>query len=205
MPSHPTPTPTSMRRVPVQQRSAERLARILDACAELLDEAGYEALTTRAVAERAGVPIGSVYRFFGNKRQLADALAHRNLTEFTERIERGLEDREGSWQAVIDVMLDEYVAMKRTVPGFVVVDFAGNDLVAEHLTELLAEHTGRNPELLRRAGRVAIEAADALLQLAFRDAPQGDPALIAETRTLLTAYLAQTLTHDPLADARHVG
>ena len=59
----------------MQRRSAERLARILDACAELLDETGYEELSTRAVAVRAGVPIGSVYRFFGNKRALADALA----------------------------------------------------------------------------------------------------------------------------------
>lgn len=197
-------TPASLRRVPVQQRSAERLARILDAAAGLLDEAGYEALTTRAVAARAGVPIGSVYRFFGNKRELAAALAHRNLTEFTERIERGLEGRTDDWRAVIDVMLDEYVAMKRTVPGFAVVDFAGNELVADHLTGLLAEHTGRDPELLHRAGRVALEAADALLQLAFREAPDGDPALIAETRTLLTAYLGRTLA-DPLADARHVG
>ncbi|MYS01945.1 TetR/AcrR family transcriptional regulator, partial [Streptomyces sp. SID4940] len=33
--------------------------------------------------------------------------------------------------------------------------------------------------------------ADALLQLAFRTDPSGDPALIAETRVLLRAYLAQ--------------
>ncbi len=47
---------TNLRRAPVQQRSAERLARILDACAELLDETGYEQLSTRAVAARAEVP-----------------------------------------------------------------------------------------------------------------------------------------------------
>ncbi|GGS01540.1 hypothetical protein GCM10010252_45210 [Streptomyces aureoverticillatus] len=67
----PPPAPAALRRVPVQRRSAERLTRILDACADLLDETGYEDLTTRLVAERAGVPIGSVYRFFGNKRALS--------------------------------------------------------------------------------------------------------------------------------------
>ncbi|MGO4760328.1 TetR/AcrR family transcriptional regulator, partial [Streptomyces sp. 2MCAF27] len=75
-----------LRRAPVQRRSAERLGRILDACAELLDETGYEDLSTRAVAERAGVPIGSVYRFFSNKRAMAEALAHRNLDQYAARV-----------------------------------------------------------------------------------------------------------------------
>ena len=68
----PVSQATSLRRAPVQRRSAERLTRSLDACADLLDEVGYDALSTRAVALRAGVPIGSVYRFFGNKRQMAE-------------------------------------------------------------------------------------------------------------------------------------
>nr|MDT0523020.1 TetR/AcrR family transcriptional regulator [Streptomyces sp. DSM 41633] len=46
---HPNP---NLRRAPVQQRSADRLARILDACAGLLDEIGYEQLSTRDVALR---------------------------------------------------------------------------------------------------------------------------------------------------------
>jgi len=38
-----------------------------------------------------------------------------------------------------------------------------------------------------------VQAADALLQLAFRSDPAGDPDLIAETRLLLQAYLARIL------------
>ncbi|MFF9015646.1 TetR family transcriptional regulator [Streptomyces sp. NPDC014870] len=224
----PVPQP-SLRRTPVQQRSAERLARILDACAELLDETGYEQLSTRAVAARAGVPIGSVYRFFGNKRAMADALAHRNLDRYAERISTrlaaaGKVDAYGA----IDGVLDEYIAMKRTVPGFALVDFGvpapasgedtaegspggdggrrdsgdpsahqldANHLVADRLCGLLADHLGRTAdEALRRKVLVGVEAADALLQLAFRAAPSGDPALIAETRQLLYAYLAPSLS-----------
>ncbi|CAM5565777.1 TetR family transcriptional regulator [Streptomyces badius] len=81
-----SPLSPDLRRAPVQQRSADRLARILDSCAGLLDETGYEQLTTRAVAERAEVPIGSVYRFFSNKRALVDALALRNLDAYADRI-----------------------------------------------------------------------------------------------------------------------
>ncbi|MGW2017491.1 TetR family transcriptional regulator [Streptomyces sp. NPDC001927] len=208
----PVPQP-SLRRTPVQQRSAERLARILDACAELLDETGYEQLSTRAVAVRAGVPIGSVYRFFGNKRAMADALAHRNLDRYAERISARLAatGRVDAYSA-IDGVLDEYIAMKRTVPGFALVDFGvpaptvdegaaegesgdANHLVADRLCGLLADHLGRTAdEALRRKVLVGVEAADALLQLAFRAAPSGDPALIAETRQLLYAYLAPSLS-----------
>lgn len=115
---------TNLRRAPVQQRSAERLARILDACAELLDETGYEQLSTRAVALRAGVPIGSVYRFFSNKRALTDALAQRNLDSYAERITGRLAVIPATdWRSAIDAVLDEYLAMKRSVAGFALVDF----------------------------------------------------------------------------------
>jgi len=43
------------RRVPVQGRSLARVTRMLDACASLVDEVGYEGLTTTLLAERAGV------------------------------------------------------------------------------------------------------------------------------------------------------
>lgn len=200
---HPNP---NLRRAPVQQRSADRLARILDACAGLLDETGYEQLSTRDVASRADVPIGSVYRFFSNKRALVEALALRNLDLYAERIAARLDALPADdWRGAIDAVLDEYLAMKRSVPGFALVDFgppapdqdAGDDAnrrLAGRLTELLAGHLGRDPgpELLR-AILVSVEAADALLQLAFRTDPSGDPAIVAETRTLVRAYLAQIL------------
>ncbi|MEU9441584.1 TetR/AcrR family transcriptional regulator [Streptomyces sp. NPDC048304] len=200
------PHATSLRRAPVQRRSAERLTRILDACAELLDEVGYDDLSTRAVAQRAGVPIGSVYRFFGNKRQMADALAQRNLERYSERVtERLKKADQGDWRAAMDAVLDEYLAMKRTAPGFSLVDFGNqipvgarhtepNTRVADRLTALLSGYLGRTPDdHLRRVFLVAVESADTLVQLAFRTDPDGDEAIITETRELLRAYLGRVL------------
>lgn len=200
------PHATSLRRAPVQRRSAERLTRILDACADLLDEVGYDELSTRAVALRAGVPIGSVYRFFGNKRQMADALAQRNLERYTERVTQRLQEaRRGDWRDAMDAVLDEYLGMKRTAPGFSLVDFGNqipvgvreaepNTRVADRLTDLLAGFLGRTPDdELRRVFLVAVESADTLVQLAFRIDPQGDEAIIHETRELLRAYLGRVL------------
>ncbi|MGW2702199.1 TetR family transcriptional regulator [Streptomyces sp. NPDC001340] len=202
----PVPHATSLRRAPVQRRSAERLTRILDACADLLDEVGYDELSTRAVALRAGVPIGSVYRFFGNKRQMADALAQRNLERYTDRVTRRLaQAQRGDWRGAMDAVLDEYLSMKRTAPGFSLVDFGNqipvgarqaepNTRVADRLTDLLSGYLGRTPDdELRRVFLVAVESADTLVQLAFRIDPQGDEAIIHETRELLRAYLGRVL------------
>ncbi|MGI5374258.1 TetR family transcriptional regulator [Streptomyces sp. CA-251387] len=199
------PHPASLRRAPVQRRSAERLTRILDACADLLDEVGYDDLSTRAVAQRAGVPIGSVYRFFGNKRQMADALAQRNLERYTARIAERLKGAEdGGWRVAMDAVLDEYLAMKRTAPGFSLVDFGNqipvgtraepNHRVADRLTELLSGYLDREPdEDLRRVFLIAVETADTLVHLAFRMAPEGDERIIEEAREMLRAYLARVL------------
>ncbi|WP_033328563.1 TetR/AcrR family transcriptional regulator [Streptomyces yerevanensis] len=201
------PQATSLRRAPVQRRSAERLTRILDACADLLDEVGYDALSTRAVAVRAGVPIGSVYRFFGNKRAMADALAQRNLDRYAERVTHRLEAAggEGGWRAAMDAVLEEYLVMKRTAPGFALVDFGNqipvgtrdaepNTRVADRLTDMLSAYLDREPDDdLRRTFLVAVEAADTLVQLAFRLDPSGDERIIEETRELLRSYLARVL------------
>ncbi|MCL7427754.1 TetR/AcrR family transcriptional regulator [Streptomyces sp. YS415] len=202
----PVPHATSLRRAPVQRRSAERLTRILDACAGLLDEVGYDGLSTRAVAQRAGVPIGSVYRFFGNKRQMADALAQRNLDRYADRVtERLAAGAVRDWRTAMDAVLDEYLLMKRTAPGFALVDFGNqipvgtraaqpNHRVADRLTELLSDYLGRTPdEELRRVFLVAVETADTLVHLAFRVAPEGDEGIIGEARELLRAYLARVL------------
>ncbi len=202
----PVPPATPLRRAPVQRRSAERLTRILDACADLLDEVGYDALSTRAVAVRAGVPIGSVYRFFGNKRAMADALAQRNLERYAERVTERLEKTaEGGWRAAVDAVLDEYLEMKRTAPGFSLVDFGNqiplgrrhtgpNHRVADRLLDLLSGPVHREPDDdLRRTFLIAVETADTLVQLAFRVDPRGDEKIIEETRELLRAYLGRVL------------
>jgi hypothetical protein len=105
----------------------------------------------------------------------------------------------------MDVVLDEYLHMKRTAPGFSLVDFGNqipvgtrraepNHRVADRLTDLLSGHLGRAADDdLRRAFLVAVETADALVHLAFRMAPEGDEKVIGELREMLRAYLARAL------------
>ncbi len=191
---------------------------MLDECARLLDEVGYDGLTTKEVARRAGVPIGTFYQFFPDKQGLVRALALRNLDAFLERIAARVSSTNISvWTDGVDFVVDEFVAMKRSTPGFAVVDFGeilptpggpalrgtnrmldaaleNNVIVADRLRALTIELLGApaGPGL-DRALIVAVEAADAVLKLAFRTHPDGDPELIAECKHLLRRYLADHL------------
>ncbi len=53
---------------------------LLTAASQVLVRDGVEHLSTTAVAERAGVSIGSLYQYFRNKEDLLAALARREVT-----------------------------------------------------------------------------------------------------------------------------
>lgn len=76
--------------LPPAQQARSRLTqqRILEAGTALLEEGGTEALTVAAVASRAGVSVGSVYRRFGDKDRLIAALQHDMIEEFRADIVR---------------------------------------------------------------------------------------------------------------------
>ncbi|WP_434044071.1 MULTISPECIES: TetR/AcrR family transcriptional regulator [Sorangium] len=57
-------------------------ARIIAAGAELLAEGGRDALTTRAVAAAAGVQAPTIYRLFGDKGGLLEAVAEHGLARY---------------------------------------------------------------------------------------------------------------------------
>src|SRR5215470_11674638 len=75
---------SGLRKLPTQARSRARVEAILKAAGALLGEAGYDAVTTNLIAERAGVPVGSIYQFFETKDDIIAALVER----FQERIHR---------------------------------------------------------------------------------------------------------------------
>ncbi len=65
------------RRLPTQQRSRERVERMLAVATELIARKGSDAVRMSEVADAAGVPIGSLYQFFPDKSALILALAER--------------------------------------------------------------------------------------------------------------------------------
>ncbi|MCP2254353.1 transcriptional regulator, TetR family [Prauserella aidingensis] len=193
-----------LRRKPVQERSAKRVERMLDAAAELLAEVGYDALTTTLVAKRSGVAVGSLYQFFPDKRAIVQALTHRNLERFLGAVgERFQGVDHQSWWEIVDSLLDIYLQMHREVPGFSRVHFGdavdvqlldsertNNGVITDALADLVANHVDVPRDAVNLPISVAVEAADSLLKFAFRTDPEGDPQVVAETKALIKTYLA---------------
>src|SRR5580698_691309 len=79
-------------REPRQRRAREKVELILEATMRLLERDGLAALTTNAVAAKAGVSIGTLYQYFASKDAILDELARREVAGFSEQIMAAVED-----------------------------------------------------------------------------------------------------------------
>src|ERR1700730_12770073 len=65
-------------------RGLQRIASILDAAEVVFARMGYEEATTNHIAAQAEISPGSLYQFFSNKEEIAQALT----TRYTEELQR---------------------------------------------------------------------------------------------------------------------
>lgn len=70
--------------------TSERTDTLLDAALAVFDELGYGATPVPAIAQRAGVAVGSIYRYFPGKEQLANALYRREKQRMAATLFDGL-------------------------------------------------------------------------------------------------------------------
>ena len=82
------------RRIPRQRRASDTVAAIIEAAAQVLEARGLPAFTTNAVAERAGVSIGTLYQYFADKNALLLALARQEMTVTLNDVARALQGEE---------------------------------------------------------------------------------------------------------------
>ena len=80
----------SLRRMPSQQRSRERVERMLNCAAGLIADQGSDAMKMSEVARLADISIGSLYQYFPDKSAIIRALAEHYGAECLKCIEDGL-------------------------------------------------------------------------------------------------------------------
>jgi AcrR family transcriptional regulator len=197
-----------LRNTPIQARSRERLRRVLDAADEVLALEGAEAFTTTRVAARAGVPIGSVYRFFPDKAAIVEALAVRYWSDFEDLVAGVAEaDEADSLDDPVGEVVDVLVAGFRARPGFLALWYGGlrtmgvrdatrptRDAVGRSIERIFARHWPKATRRARaRVAEMAVLAGDALLREAFRRDRSGDATVLAESKLMLNAYIAERL------------
>lgn len=202
---HPAPDGALLlRNEPVQARSTARLVSLLDAAASVIDEVGYERLTTALVAERAGASIGTVYRYFPDRIAVLQGLSARFVGVSVDKIRTTmLDEANDNWWQAVSTVIDDLVDTFRTVPGFRSLRFgdvldlrpavpadSGVRTVAKVITTSLSDRFGlAHGEELEFRITVTLDIADALLNRAFETDADGDQRYIDEARALVRNYL----------------
>ncbi|MDA7425392.1 TetR/AcrR family transcriptional regulator [Thalassococcus lentus] len=118
-----------MRRTPSQKRSESTVDDISEAAIQLLDTAGVAKFTTNHVAERAGVSIGSLYRYFPDKGAILRHIVRREIKKMRTR---ALAIIAGSQASDAKTLIDEIVVHS-------VQNFGGRDAVVFQIRSLIED------------------------------------------------------------------
>ncbi|MDX7937586.1 TetR/AcrR family transcriptional regulator [Acinetobacter baumannii] len=84
------------RKRPRQARSVTTFEAILEAAARILESLGFAGFNTNAVAELAGVSIGSLYQYFPSKDALIVELIRRERAELSNHIVEAIQQHEAA-------------------------------------------------------------------------------------------------------------
>ena len=75
-----------MRHIPQQERSRQMVKTILEGTLDAIDRHGLENTTTRHIAERAGISVGTLYHYYSDKEAVFSALQKQLVTELITAI-----------------------------------------------------------------------------------------------------------------------
>lgn len=195
--------PLAPRKVPSQERSRATVEAIVQAATYILTEHGWEGLTTNAIAVRAGVNVGSLYRFFPNKEAIVAELQRRHAVTTRSDLRKALEllpvqpSLNSALTLIVKMLIDEH----RVAP-------AVHKAISEELPRAL-RGTTQDTERMRKEFAKALRpfmknvpdpelaiyvigvSAHAVIHSVTADRPEllQKPRLISELVALLENYL----------------
>ena len=174
---------------PVQARAKRTYEAILVAAGEFLVEVGVERISTNIIAERAGITVPALYRYFPNKYAVLNALGavlmDRQNAVFQQWFEQYLGE-EGSPQLLLghiyellkltfDVTREqigglEVIQSLRAVGPLQELRLTSHRLVASQFAAMMAELLERPvDELLSMQARLSIDTGYAIVEMALED------------------------------------
>ena len=198
------------RRAPVQARAKRTYEKILTTAAELVEELGIERVNTNLIAQRAGVNISAVYKYFPNKHAIIVELAERLNTLQTELALNyiGSIRKRTSWEKALTGAIDVMVEGTRNIPGVVALQSAmqanpdlkkeyrrSNEQVAEVLMSILEVSGVTLPPRRRQLVGVCLgEMVSAMLDLSVAAGRHFDRRVIDELKRMQIGYIRTYLS-----------
>jgi AcrR family transcriptional regulator len=195
--------PPLAKRPPQQDRAHLTRGRLLDVAGELLAEVGIERISTNMIAARAGLSPPALYRYFGDKYAVLEALGRRLMDRQNDVIEAWLARyAPGGIDAMADHigdLLTENAAVTRAEPGavwilralhasprLVHVRLESHRHVTDRLTDACAPYlVGIEREKLWSRLRLAVEIGFAADEMLYEEDRISADAALADVAAML--------------------
>jgi AcrR family transcriptional regulator len=195
---------SSVRVAPKQERSARRLAGFLQAAAELFSEAGFEATTMQAIADRSNSSIGALYNYFPDKQSVAATLISQYAEELQWRLKSLMEHSEKlSTAQFAGLFIDCIIEFAQERPAYLnlhtaPIRFRRDPAARKVLRTIVAKaFRTKNPSLSSErsllAANVAVQIVKGMITLFLESDAKTKPLVVAEFRQVLTSYLEEIL------------
>jgi AcrR family transcriptional regulator len=192
---------TRPRKQPRQARAQHTVEAIIEAAARILEEQGHGGFTTNAVAELAGVSIGTLYQYFPDKDALLGALIARETARLVEEAEAASVIAPG--QQALDALVRAAVRHQVRRPRLArLLDFeearlpldSGTQVVRSRFMAILADILAR-PDLPKQSNMAAVTGDVAAIMRGMIDAAgergeHGQEALVARVRRAVLGYVS---------------
>src|ERR1700761_725008 len=196
-----------IRVAPQQERSTRRLAGFLDAAAELFAEAGYEAATMTAVAERSGSSIGALYNYFPDKQSIAFTLVNQYSQELETHWKPLMEQAKVLTHAEFaNRFIERITQFVQPRPAYVSLLAAPirfrRDPATRKASRIAIANAfqAKNPSLSKEqallAANVTLQIVRGMMTLYGEADSKGKVLVVAEFKKLLTSYLRGVLSED---------
>jgi AcrR family transcriptional regulator len=182
------------RKTPVQARSTFTVEAISEATIQVLLSQGIDRLTTTRVAERAGVPVGTLYQYYPNKQSLLFALLDSHLNKVSMAVEQACAQARGKpLAAMVKDVTEAFVdaKMRRTDISTalyqIASDMGGPVLVkrtAQRSQKALAAMLATAPDAGLREDKFAVQMMFAAMAGATRSVLEAGapPAMVRKLR-----------------------
>lgn len=196
---------TSRRGAPHQQRSRETLELILSSAAALLEEVGFEKLSTNLICKRASLTPPALYRYFPNKYAVLKELGERLMARQNAILQDTLLDASDpdALQAQIQRFLSETIRVTRETEagGWIMRSLHATPILSdvrlnshrqmsrELSARILEQWPSLDPDRVFQSSRIGVEMGYAAVEMAF-DEPDFDQS---ESLRLAASMLSHNL------------
>lgn len=192
---------------PQQQRAIQTYERILESAAEILSEGGIEKVSTNVIAERAGITVPALYRYFPNKYAVLYTLGARLMDRQNEVMVSWFQQYESDHDPfkpihhMYELFRDTLAVTREQTAGFTILKsmrvlpvlqeprlqshYAMTDWICDKIAQPLGEDI---PEDMKVRIRLIMELGTSAMEMAVDDPKMDEDTALREAGKMVEVY-----------------